>query len=177
MTARQPWVSQIRNARNTAEQIVVLKALKNELIGHPPKKETAVAAGVLDPIVRLSLNRTASRNDGKSHDYSFASRPLSEEEVARLQGVQVIASIALGRATPQYFHAEVNQDYRWPTVSGSSSLFLRSASHSFEPLSIKQSFTASAGFNSGFIKYCRFLRIGISQLSSKYNYSCRSPLL
>jgi len=137
MTARQPWVSQIRNARNTGEQIVVLKALKNELIGHPLKKENAVASGVLDPIVRLTLNRTVSRNDGKSHDYSFASRPLSEDEVARLQGLQVIASVALGIGTPQYLPAEVNQDSRWPTISGSSSLFLCSASHSLKPLSDK----------------------------------------
>lgn len=94
--AKQPWVSQIRNSRNRAEQIVVLRALKNELIGHPLNKEIAVTLGVLDPIVRLSFNRTPIRPDGKSHDHSLAAGPLSEEDMARLQGLHVISSIALG---------------------------------------------------------------------------------
>jgi hypothetical protein len=95
--ARPPWISQIRNARNPAEQIAVLRALKNEIIGHPLKKETVVASGALDPVVRLTSNRAVSRHDGKTHDHSFASRPLVEEEMVRLQGLYVIASIALGK--------------------------------------------------------------------------------
>lgn len=94
--ARQPWIAQLRNARNSAEQIVILRALKNELIGHHLKKETVVAQGILDPIVRLSFNNKSSRNDGKSHDHSFAARPLNEEEMVRLQCLHVISSIALG---------------------------------------------------------------------------------
>jgi len=94
--SQQPWASQVRNARNSAEQVAVLKALKNGLIGHPLKKELAVAAGVLEPVARLVSNRTVSRHDSKSHDHSFASRPLTEEELVRLQGLHVIASIAMG---------------------------------------------------------------------------------
>src|SRR5271155_2280074 len=94
--SRLSWAAQIRNARNSAEQIAILRALKNELIGHPLKKETVVAQGTLDPIVRLSFNTKSTRNDGKSHDHSFAARPLSEEETVRLQGLHVISSIALG---------------------------------------------------------------------------------
>lgn len=90
------WSSQIRNARSSIDQIAALRALKNELIGHPLKKEAVVASGVLDPVVRLTSNRSVSRQDGKSHDHSFASRPLKEEEIVRLQGLHVIASIALG---------------------------------------------------------------------------------
>ncbi|KAH7370560.1 armadillo-type protein [Rhexocercosporidium sp. MPI-PUGE-AT-0058] len=94
--ARQPWVAQIRNARTPAEQIVTLKALKNEIVGHPLKKEMAITQGVLEPVVRLTFNKAGSRQDGKSHDYTFASRPLVEEEQLRLQGLQVVASVALG---------------------------------------------------------------------------------
>jgi hypothetical protein len=94
--ARQSWVAQIRNSRSPTEQIVALRNLKNEIIGHPLKKEMVVALGALDPIVRLSSNKTAIRQDGKSHDHSFASKPLSEEEMVRLQSLHVIASIALG---------------------------------------------------------------------------------
>jgi hypothetical protein len=94
--ARPPWVAQIRNSRNNAEQIEVLRALKNEIVGHPPQKELVVTLGVLEPIIRLTFNKNGIRQDGKSHDHSFASRPLSEEEMVRLQCLQVIASIALG---------------------------------------------------------------------------------
>ncbi|KAG4416152.1 hypothetical protein IFR04_010734 [Cadophora malorum] len=94
--ARQPWVAQIRNARTPAEQILTLKALKNEIVGHPLKKELAITQGVLEAVVRLTFNKAGSRQDGKSHDHSFASRPLLEEEQLRLQGLQVVASVALG---------------------------------------------------------------------------------
>jgi len=96
-TTMAQWALQIRNARNTTEQISVLKALKNHLIGHTAKKELAVASGVLDPVVRLVYNRPSSRNDSKSHDHTFASKPLGEEELVRLQGLYIIASIAAGR--------------------------------------------------------------------------------
>ncbi|CZR53857.1 related to armadillo repeat protein [Phialocephala subalpina] len=94
--ARQPWVAQIRNARNSAEQIAALRVLKNEIVGHPLKKELAVHLGVLDPVIRLTFSKTSSRQDGKGHDHSFASKALSEDEIVRLQGLQVLASIALG---------------------------------------------------------------------------------
>jgi hypothetical protein len=96
--ARLAWVAQIRNSRNAAEQIEVLRALKNEIVGHPPQKELAVTLGVLEPIIRLTFNKNGTRQDGKSHDYSFASRALSEEDMVRLQCLQVIASIALGES-------------------------------------------------------------------------------
>jgi hypothetical protein len=95
--ARLPWVAQIRNSRNAAEQTNVLRALKNEIVGHPPQKELVVTSGVLEPIIRLTFNKNGTRQDGKVHDHSFASRPLSEEELVRLQCLQVIASIALGQ--------------------------------------------------------------------------------
>ncbi|TVY40582.1 Uncharacterized protein LOCC1_G004549 [Lachnellula occidentalis] len=94
--ARQAWVSQIRNAKSPAEQISILRTLKNEIIGHPLKKELVVTLGTLDPVVRLASNKLAGRQDGKSHDHSFASKPLLEEETVRLQALHVIASIALG---------------------------------------------------------------------------------
>ncbi len=96
--ARQPWVAQIRNARNPPEQIGALRALKNEIVGHPLKKELAVHLGVLDPVIRLTFNKISSRQDGKGHDHSFASRALSEDEMVRLQGLQVLAIIPLGKS-------------------------------------------------------------------------------
>lgn len=78
--------------------MVALRRLKNDLVGHPLKKEMAVGLGVLDPIVHLSTNRQTSRTESKTHDHTFAHRPLAEWEMVRLQGLQVLASIALGRS-------------------------------------------------------------------------------
>ncbi|RFU26130.1 hypothetical protein B7463_g10212, partial [Scytalidium lignicola] len=94
--AKQAWPQQLRNSKSQIEQIVALRAIKNEIIGHSAKKEMVVSLGVLDSIARMSCNRTVSRENGKAHDYTFASRPLTEEESVRLQGLHIIASIALG---------------------------------------------------------------------------------
>jgi hypothetical protein len=134
----RPWISQIRNARSSKEQIAALRALKNELIGHPLKKEAVVASGVLDPVVRLSSNRAVSRQDGKSHDHSFASRPLTEEELVRLQGLHVIASIALGKnSIPSYHITVVNTCIRRPSFSSSITKCPGLAGHSIKPLPIE----------------------------------------
>ncbi|KAH8674793.1 armadillo-type protein [Tricladium varicosporioides] len=93
---RQSWILNARNAHTPSDQISFLRALKNEIVGHPGKKELVVSQGILEPVIRLTANKTGTRYDGKSHDHSFASRPLGEEETVRLQGLQVIASIALG---------------------------------------------------------------------------------
>ncbi|KAI6715547.1 hypothetical protein JHW43_001900 [Diplocarpon mali] len=94
--ARQPMVAQIQNARTPAEQIVLLRALKNDIVGHPSKKESAVREGILEPLVRLTFNQKGNRQDGKANDHIFTSRPLLEEELLRLQGLQVLASVAMG---------------------------------------------------------------------------------
>ena len=90
-------MTQIRNARTAADQTAVLRALKNDIVGHPLRKQNAVVSGVLEPVIRLTLNTAGSRNGGKAHDYSFAARPLSEDELVRLQGLHILASIAMGR--------------------------------------------------------------------------------
>lgn len=95
--ARPSYISQIRNAKSPLDQVAALRALKNDLIGHPLKKESVVSSGILDSVVRLTSNRAVSRHDGKAHDHSFASRSLSEEEMVRLQGLYVLASIAMGK--------------------------------------------------------------------------------
>jgi len=94
--AKQLWAAQLRNSRSSEEQITVLKNIKNEIVGHPLKKESAVRQGILDLVVRLIYNKSGWSKDTKAHDHTFAPRPLNEEELVRLQGLQVLASIALG---------------------------------------------------------------------------------
>lgn len=95
--ARQLWTLQLRSARDITEQIAALRAIKNEVVGHPLKKEIAVTQGILEPVVRLTTSKLGNRQDDKAHDHSFASRPLVDEETVRLQGLHIIASIALGK--------------------------------------------------------------------------------
>ena len=97
--ARPSWIEQIRRAIAPADQVVALRGLKNDLVGQPLKKELAVAMGVLDPIVHLSSNKSMSRNESKAHEHLFLHRQLAEGEMVRLQGLQVLASIALGRTS------------------------------------------------------------------------------
>ncbi|RDW84627.1 armadillo repeat protein-like protein [Coleophoma cylindrospora] len=94
--AGQPWLAHLQSARDTTEQVITLKALKNQIIGHPPKKAALVKSGVLDPVVRLTFNKSARRRDGKAQERSLMRELLSGEEMVRLQALHVIASIAHG---------------------------------------------------------------------------------
>lgn len=135
--AKQAWLSQIRNARNSAEQIGALRALKNEIIGHPLRKELAIELGILDPVVRLTFNKAGSKQDGKSHDHSLAPRALNEEEMVRLQGLQVMASLALGI---EPFCGPMKQSltiYRWTAIPCTSSVVFGFASYPFKPVPIE----------------------------------------
>jgi hypothetical protein len=156
--ARLPWVTQIRNSRNTAEQIEVLRALKNEIVGHPPQKELVVTLGVLEPIIRLTFNKNGSRQDGKSHDHSFASRPLGEEEMVRLQCLQVIASIALGKylSLPPSSNLLTVYIRRAPFPSTLTGRLCLTSDH-IEPLSFEQPIPISPGFTPHPLESRRFI--------------------
>lgn len=95
--ATERWPLLIRNARTTSEQIDNLKALKNEIVGHAPKKEMVVTMGLVEPVVRISFNKSSSKSHhGKAHDHRYAIRPLDEEEMVRLEALQVLGSLAYG---------------------------------------------------------------------------------
>lgn len=141
--ARPSWLSQIRNASSPAEQVAALRALKNDLVGHPLKKEMAVTLGALDHIVHLSSNKTVNRSDGKAHDHTFAHRPLIEEEMVRLQGLQVLASIALGRILNSPIEHQLTI-YRRPVIPCPSAIRIRSIRHSLKPLPLEEPVAAGA---------------------------------
>lgn len=95
--ATPSWPLLIQNARTTSEQITKLRALKNEIVGHAAKKEEAVTTGLVEPVVRMSFNKSSTRKqDGKAHDHSYAIRPSDEEDMVRLQALQILGSLAFG---------------------------------------------------------------------------------
>lgn len=94
-----PALAQLKNARSYAEQNVALRTLKNETIGHVQKKEKWIELGILEPIVKvLALNRTPVQPNGKDSQTSSApTRDLSEEQLARLQALELLGIFASGK--------------------------------------------------------------------------------
>lgn len=86
-------------SHDQAEQLSALRSLKNDIVGHVQKKEKWIEEGVLEPIVRiLDTGRSTakpSRRDSRSHAQP-SPRSLVGEESARLQALQILASLANG---------------------------------------------------------------------------------
>ena len=73
----------------------MFKEVKTGVTGHIENKESWVSAGWLEHAVYLLVsNRELARIYGK--DGAYASRALDEEEVVRLQALQLFASFAHG---------------------------------------------------------------------------------
>jgi armadillo repeat-containing protein 8 len=98
-----PVLSQLKSARTTLEQTAALRALKNEIVGHVQRKETWIAYGVLEPIVRtIAVSRSPATLNGKDAIVQVGTRPLTDEEATKLQALQLVASFAHGSAPSQY---------------------------------------------------------------------------
>lgn len=92
-----PILAQLRSAATIPEQAAALRALKNDIVGHVQKKEQWISFGVLEPIVMTILpERPHAKLNGKGRNGPFCSRPLSEEDTAKLQALQLLASFAHG---------------------------------------------------------------------------------
>lgn len=97
-----PLLSQIRGARNYSEQAAALRALKDEVVGHVQQKEAWVERGIPEIIVKIlqnarspaKLNGKEARGHGGGH-----LRSLTDEEIVRLQSLQLLASFAKGGQT------------------------------------------------------------------------------
>jgi len=101
MARAQALLAQVRNPRCYADQTAALRALKNETVGHVQKKERWVELGVLEPIVKaLAASRPPAKMNGKDSRANHAPpRPVSEEELARLQALELLAVFASGMDT------------------------------------------------------------------------------
>ncbi|SZF04957.1 unnamed protein product [Blumeria hordei] len=88
------WTVELQNARSIAEQIIILQSLKTNIIGHPIKKESIVVQGALHPISQIVLNQSHTKQETNHSKNSPVVVILDECETCRLQGLQIIASIA-----------------------------------------------------------------------------------
>lgn len=102
-----PVLSQLKSARTTLEQTAALRALKNEIVGHVQRKETWIAYGVLEPIVRtIAASRSPATLNGKDAVVQVGTRPLSDEDATKLQALQLVASFAHGSGPSQEQYAQ-----------------------------------------------------------------------
>ena len=92
---------QLQNARNHAEQIEVLRQLKDEVIGDARGKEKWVNKGILQLLVHLLQQKpTASSSSGLGSKEPNApmgqTSDLPDDDRVRLLALQLIASFAQG---------------------------------------------------------------------------------
>ncbi|KAJ5738090.1 hypothetical protein N7493_001245 [Penicillium malachiteum] len=93
--ATPPILLQLQSSDTTSSQVVCLRSLKNELIGHDQRKETYVIAGVI-PVLGQVL---ASRWPVKPAGTESGSSQTSDDLEACLQAILVVASLAQGGPT------------------------------------------------------------------------------
>lgn len=138
-----PILSQLRSARTTLEQTAALRALKNEIVGHMQRKETWIAHGVLQPIVRtIGANRQPTSLNVKDAGVQVGTRPLSDDDGTKLQALQLVASFAHGLGPLPIKSVQVRgltmRCYRRSCVPRTASCGKRAARHLIQHLSVHQ---------------------------------------
>jgi len=92
-----PILAYIHNARTYADRAAALRSLKNDIVGHSQKKEAWVARGALEPVVSLlHSSRSSPKAANGKPMRSVDLQTLTEEEIVRLQALQVLSSFAGG---------------------------------------------------------------------------------
>lgn len=91
-------LERLRSATTAAEQAAALHSLKNDIVGHRQKKEAWVAAGVLEPVVKiLTKCRSPGVQNGKGSQLQPSALGESEEEDSvKLQAIQALSTFANG---------------------------------------------------------------------------------
>lgn len=108
LTSTPPILLQFQNAESLSSQITILRALKNETIGHDQRKETLITWGIIPILSKILALRQPSGKvvAGAELNGSTKSRRLSgarsEEDEACLQAIIVVGSLAQGTSFPSY---------------------------------------------------------------------------
>jgi len=100
-----PILSQIRVPRNCSEQVVSLRALKDDIVGHIQRKERWIENGILESLVKnlQSTRPPTLRNGDDPRSGTERTVPLTDNERVRLLSLELIASFANGEDHTQAF--------------------------------------------------------------------------
>lgn len=86
-------ITQLSSPRSAEQLGGALRWLKNDVVGHIQKKEHWVQAGVLRPIVSI-IEASSVRVNGKDSRLQYPPLRLSDDEAAKLEALQLLASFA-----------------------------------------------------------------------------------
>lgn len=92
-------VLNIRSPPSIEDQILALKALRNDIIGNQQRKDVWAASGVLEAVVDAATWEATSSVGGQSikEDAFVVAASLPNPENVRLQALAVLGSFASGR--------------------------------------------------------------------------------
>ena len=98
--AAPPILLQLRSSESVSEQVISLRTLKNELIGHDQRKEAYVAGGIIPALAQvLALRRPGKAAAAESNGSAISqarSYQSSDESEACLQAILIVGSLAQG---------------------------------------------------------------------------------
>lgn len=98
---------ELKSSPAPADQLRLLRLIKNDIVGHSQRKELVVKHGLLDPLSNLILS--AARTNGKraSHHLNGSAQSSAApdaqwtiEDEIRLQATLIIGSLANGSSAP-----------------------------------------------------------------------------
>lgn len=95
--AAPPILVQLQSAESACSQIIALRILKNELIGHDQRKEAYIAGGIIPALAQVLTSRWSGTqfNESISDRDQSAQQALDDHE-ACLQAILVVGSLAQG---------------------------------------------------------------------------------
>lgn len=92
-------VAQLRAAASPSEQLIVLKLLKNQIIGHPVRKEYLVRHGLIACLVSLLSSALGDRKGASSESANGSAAPVSVRSTStdvHYQTLTLLGSLAQG---------------------------------------------------------------------------------
>lgn len=95
--AAPPILLQLHSAESVPSQIIALRSLKNELIGHDQRKEAYIAEGIIPALAQVLTSRWPGT---QALDVLASQDPtthIAENREACLQATLIVGSLAQGR--------------------------------------------------------------------------------
>ncbi|KAH9908081.1 armadillo repeat protein [Xylariomycetidae sp. FL2044] len=132
------WLHQL--AGTSEERIAALRCLKNDIIGSLQKKEQWVRHGVLPPVVAI-LSSVPDVAENESRQSFLSSSTLTDQDVARLLALQLLASFACAGPT---FLPPLHASGILPAVTSHSCLQNKRRSIVLASLRVLREITAAA---------------------------------